>query len=740
MPPLTDRTRGTPPSPSGARTCLLVVGMHRSGTSALARVLTIAGCDLPGTLVEAKPDNATGFWESQPVVDLNDEILSSTGSYWDDWRPFERDWFESPAAGPFRDRALEVLRQEYGESRLFVLKDPRICRLLPFWTDVLSKLDARACIVSPIRNPLDVAASLETRNGIDPFVAYLIWLRHVLDAEGDSRGLPRAYVRYDQLLTHAPAAIDRICQDLGLSLPGRDGASTATDIDAFLSSDLRHHHGGDDRLLSDASVSAWIRSSFRILDCWTRAAADDEHTRELDRIRTAFDAATPAFGRALQADQQAARECRALARELLAVSETLETTRQTVAERDRRLDEQNQRLTDTWKKLEAARDTLTERNEEITDTWKKLEAARDTLTERNQELTDTWRKLEATRDKLTERSEELAVTGTRLTDTWKKLEATRHTLTERNDLLTDTWRKLQAARHTLTERNQQLGATSRQLEATRRTLAERDRRLSTTGQELETVRRQLETARRQLETARRQLEAARRNVSEQDTRIAVLTADLDTARRGHLLVLARRGRRRGFDRLEAIVQPTPEWLAAARERGPGPAMELRRNGRVLARAAVPGEAEDTLRIPVPLSRRAAAAALYSVHDAATGVVLAALAAPAVWHARGVEGAVESRARPEIRGWVLDTHHPQRLRRVAIELDGRLRDIIVAGNQRDDIARWRGTEGRHGFLWPIPAPAEGTRVDVFDADTGRPLRGSPVRVEGGQATAAGMDEA
>ena len=366
---MTPRTRRTSPTPSDARTGILVVGMHRSGTSALARVLAIAGCDLPGTLVEAKPDNAAGFWESRPIVELNDEMLASAGSCWDDWRPFERDWFESAAAVPFRDRAVEVLRQEYSESRLFVLKDPRICRLLPFWTDVLSRFGARVCVVSPIRNPLDVAASLQTRNGIDPFVAYLIWLRHVLDAEADSRGLLRAYVRYDQLLSDAPASIDRICHDLGLSLPRRGDPSTKTEIDAFLSPHLRHHHSGDDGLLSDTSVSEWIRSSFRILDGWTRDKADDEHTRELDRIRTAFDAATRAFGRALQAEQQATRECRALARELLTVSETLETTRQAVAERDRRLDEQNRRLTDTWKKLEATRHTLTERNQEVTDTW-----------------------------------------------------------------------------------------------------------------------------------------------------------------------------------------------------------------------------------------------------------------------------------------------------------------------------------------------------------------------------------
>ncbi len=602
------RTRRTPQFAGDGRIGILVAGMHRSGTSALARVLALAGCDLPRTPVAAKPDNVAGFWESQLVVDLNDEILASAGSRWDDWRPFDRGWRESPAAGPLRERALEVLRAEYGESRRFVLKDPRICRLLPFWTDALSRFDARPCVVSPIRSPLDVAASLEARNGIDPFVAYLIWLRHVLDAEADSRGLPRAHVRYDDLLADAPAALGRICRDLGLSLPGRDGPAAAADIDAFLSADLRHHRSGDDGLLADAGISAWVRDSFRILAQWTRGETRRADRRELDRIRTALDAAAPVFGRALAAGQEAGRECRVLARELINVSDALETTRAAFRERDRRLDAQNERLAANWKKLEAAR-------------------------------------------------------------------------------------------HTLTERNQRLTAT------------------------------------------RQALEAARATVAGQSARIAELAADLDAARRRHLVALARHGQRRGFDVLEVLVRPTPEWLAEARGRGPGPALELRRNGRVLARPALPDDAGDTLRIPVPLSRRGGAEALYSVHDTATGAVLAALAAPAPWRARRVEGAVESRPRPEIRGWLLDAARPGQRRRVAIEVDGRLCDVIAAREPRGDIARWRGTDGCHGFAWPVPAPAaERTRVDVFDAATGRPLRGSPVRVADGQATAAGTDEA
>ena len=270
-------------------------------------------------------------------------------------------------------------------------------------------------------------------------------------------------------------------------------------------------------------------------------------------------------------------------------------------------------------------------------------------------------------------------------------------------------------------------ATTKNLGAARRTLGERAQRIAEQWRKLDAAQRTLDERRRLLSAVEKQLGAARRQLA--------------TAGCGHLLALARRGRRPGFEALEAVVRPTPEWLAEARERGAGQALELRRNGRVLARAAVPDGAEDTLRIPVPPARRGAAEALYSVHDAATGVALAALAAPAFWRARRVQGAVESRSQPEIRGWLLDPERPGRRRRVAVEIDGRLCDVIVAGDRRNDIARWLGTDGKHGFLWRVPAAAaDGTQVEVFDADTGGPLRGSPVRVERGRAAASGTDAA
>ena len=104
------------------------------------------------------------------------------------------------------------------------------------------------------------------------------------------------------------------------------------------------------------------------------------------------------------------------------------------------------------------------------------------------------------------------------------------------------------------------------------------------------------------------------------------------------------------------------------------------------------------------------------------------------------GAVESRPTAEVRGWVLDGGSVERVRRVAIHVQGSLRAVLDAGGRREDIARRKGTGGRHGFEWRVPgevAQGAGARVEVFDAETGRPLRGSPLRIEGGgRAVASG----
>ena len=178
------------PSKSKAknRRALIVAGMHRSGTSAVTRVLSLLGADLPARLMPGIPDdNDLGFWESVEITEIHDELLFSARSSWDAIGPFDDAWFHSDSAVRAKERILEVLARDFSSSQLFVIKDPRICQLVPLWLSVLKQFGAQPYFVIPIRNPLEVAESLRKRNQFPIEKSLLIWLWHVLEVERATR-------------------------------------------------------------------------------------------------------------------------------------------------------------------------------------------------------------------------------------------------------------------------------------------------------------------------------------------------------------------------------------------------------------------------------------------------------------------------------------------------------------------------------------------------------------------------
>ena len=258
---------------------------------------------------------------------------ASAGSAWDDWEVFNPGWYDFPVANEYRERAHEVLKGEFGASRLFVLKDPRICRLLKFWTETVETFGAMPLIVSPIRNPLDVAASLEKRDGIDLSIGQLLWLRHVLDAEAGSRHVKRAFLRYDELLGRWQALAERLSEEWGVSWPRRS-ASVDVEIEQFLSPAHRHHGAEDILVLGNPRLSRWIRSSFEILDRFSHGEVRATDADELDRIKAAFDEAGPAFGLPIIVGRQAARRKLVLEAELAAAHERSTQLETAVAARE----------------------------------------------------------------------------------------------------------------------------------------------------------------------------------------------------------------------------------------------------------------------------------------------------------------------------------------------------------------------------------------------------------------------
>jgi glycosyltransferase involved in cell wall biosynthesis/GT2 family glycosyltransferase/SAM-dependent methyltransferase len=288
-------------SPRVCRTGILVLGMHRSGTSAVTRTINLLGADLATDILGPAFDNEKGFWESHQIVQLNDEILRVAGSEHHDWCVVHLGWIQCRTGQEFRKTALNLLMEDFKESSLFVLKDPRICRLLPFWLEVLREFDTEPRIVISLRNPLEVAESLRNRDGLSPVRSHILWLRHVLDAEYETRGLVRSVVTYDELLRDWRATVGRISDQLQLSWPRRAPRAEA-EIDNFLEARLRHSRISDAELFDNVGVPVWVKDTYKELASLRLDPTSKPALEALDKVRNEFDRASDAFGAVFQAE------------------------------------------------------------------------------------------------------------------------------------------------------------------------------------------------------------------------------------------------------------------------------------------------------------------------------------------------------------------------------------------------------------------------------------------------------
>lgn len=217
----------------------LVLGMHRSGTSALTSLLDRLGFHAgpDESLMPADEHNARGYWELGELQAINDDLLAALGGTWTDvlgidWRRLDG---EVRAAFVSRTRSLIGHLDSYGP---WVIKDPRLCLLLPFWRELL---DQPVCILIH-RHPLAVARSLAQRDGLPILVGIALWEHYSLAALAGSRELPRALIGYRDLVDDPAGVASSLVQTLR--------SSGVQSLEA-----LREVSGDDARKLLDGSLA-----------------------------------------------------------------------------------------------------------------------------------------------------------------------------------------------------------------------------------------------------------------------------------------------------------------------------------------------------------------------------------------------------------------------------------------------------------------------------------------------------
>lgn len=232
---------------------VVVSGMHRSGTSAVARIINLLGIDLgdEDRLMEAKADNPTGFWENLSLSGFNDDLLGFLGGRWDDPPVLLDGWETAPSLDPWRERARTLVTEQLS-GEIAGWKDPRMSLLLPFWRTVVPIEPG----VLVLRHPKEVAASLGARDDMPAEVAAELWLRYVVAARSND---PDALVlAYDDLFTDLEGTVERLVDHLRVDPPPDD---VRTSITSFLDPGLRHHQeegsaGPPEMVLADLTFDA----------------------------------------------------------------------------------------------------------------------------------------------------------------------------------------------------------------------------------------------------------------------------------------------------------------------------------------------------------------------------------------------------------------------------------------------------------------------------------------------------
>ena len=216
---------------------VIVLGMHRSGTSTIARGLQVLGAELGDNLVVQQDDNIKGFWEDSDFKILNQDMLRALGRDWhsvsllSDVGLFER-------LSEFHWRALELLRVKMEGLSCFGLKDPRACLLMPFWKKIIQQANIEVSYVVALRHPLSVARSLQDRNGFSIEKSFYLWVGHVLSAVVAVRDEATVVVDYDLLLEKPRAELSRIANHLDLDEPVSE--ELAVYEGQYLEATLRH--------------------------------------------------------------------------------------------------------------------------------------------------------------------------------------------------------------------------------------------------------------------------------------------------------------------------------------------------------------------------------------------------------------------------------------------------------------------------------------------------------------------
>ncbi|HSE24598.1 MAG TPA: sulfotransferase domain-containing protein [Pyrinomonadaceae bacterium] len=257
----------------GSQKVVCILGMHRSGTSALTRIINLLGVDLgphEALALEPAEDNTKGHWEHKEIALINEEILSAYGGSWHEPPVPPTEWQTSTVLDDLRARAEKLIHEQFENVSLWGWKDPRTCLTLPFWQQFVSNPYYILCL----RNPLDVASSLARRNQFLPEKSFKLWTTYLCAAFKYTEGKPRLVVFYEDLIDDSGGELNRLAQFLGETKLVGD-MNLQLKVQLFIEKGLQHHQSSELDTTFNSTAECTAKALYLSQRILTRLNASD---------------------------------------------------------------------------------------------------------------------------------------------------------------------------------------------------------------------------------------------------------------------------------------------------------------------------------------------------------------------------------------------------------------------------------------------------------------------------------
>lgn len=267
---------------------ILILGMHRSGTSALTRVVSLLGASLPKSILGKNESNLRGHWESEKLISAHDGFLKACGSDWKDWRRLALSRPNSLKSQRAREDFQALLESEYpNDGSVWLVKEPRICRFSQLYLQALKEDEASVHAVIMVRSPLEVAASLQARDEMNKLDGLYLWLTHMLEAELATRGNPRSFIGYDAFLKAPVEAAKTLQSEMAFTLPYKANDVKAQ-IEAYVNPSLKRHSCESEDIVLDPLARGWVSEAYDAFLVLCANPGAQEALDKLDEIRGAY--------------------------------------------------------------------------------------------------------------------------------------------------------------------------------------------------------------------------------------------------------------------------------------------------------------------------------------------------------------------------------------------------------------------------------------------------------------------